>query len=192
MFSTDRRGRWQRILSWLKRAPRALRRVVEFMHANMDKQIGLKDLADCAGLSLSHFSFQFRASTNQSPHQYMLRLRVERSKELLAVPASPFSTSDWKWGSAINSISQQSSGALWASRLPYIAPNDSPDHIRPLFALTSLTRQNQVRRFSSEKNAKAGRVGDCGRPTVSGEFIWKFPCIIIGERAAEALRNEHG
>jgi AraC family transcriptional regulator len=65
-------------------APRLLRRVVEFMHANMDKQIGLKDLADCAGLSLSHFSFQFRASTNQSPHQYMLRLRVERSKELLA------------------------------------------------------------------------------------------------------------
>jgi AraC family transcriptional regulator len=64
-------------------APRVLRRVVEFMHANMDKQIGLKDLADCAGLSLSHFSFQFRASTNQSPHQYMLRLRVERSKELL-------------------------------------------------------------------------------------------------------------
>ena len=65
-------------------APRVLRRVVEFMHANMDKQIGLKDLADCAGLSVSHFSFQFRASTKQSPHQYMLRLRVERSKELLA------------------------------------------------------------------------------------------------------------
>jgi AraC family transcriptional regulator len=64
-------------------APHVLRRVVEFMHANMDKQIGLKDLAGCAGLSLSHFSFQFRASTNQSPHQYMLRLRVERSKELL-------------------------------------------------------------------------------------------------------------
>jgi AraC family transcriptional regulator len=64
-------------------APHVLRRVVEFMHANMDKQIGLKDLADCAGLSLSHFSFQFRATTNQSPHQYMLQLRVERSKELL-------------------------------------------------------------------------------------------------------------
>jgi AraC family transcriptional regulator len=64
-------------------APRVLRRVVEFMHANIDKQIALKDLADCAGLSLSHFSFQFRASTNQSPHQYLLQLRVERSKELL-------------------------------------------------------------------------------------------------------------
>jgi AraC family transcriptional regulator len=56
------------------------------MHANIDKQIGSKDLVDCAGLSLSHFPFQFRASTNQSPHQYMLRLRVERSKELLTDP----------------------------------------------------------------------------------------------------------
>jgi AraC family transcriptional regulator len=65
-------------------APHVLRRVVEFMHANMDKQIGLKDLADCAGLSVSHFSFQFRARTNQSPHQYMLRLRIERGKVLLA------------------------------------------------------------------------------------------------------------
>ena len=36
--------------------PRVLRRVVEFMHANIDKPVGLKDLADCAGLSLSHFS----------------------------------------------------------------------------------------------------------------------------------------
>jgi AraC family transcriptional regulator len=67
-------------------APHVLRRVVEFMHANIDKQIGLKDLADCAGLSLSHFSLQFRVSTNQSPHQYMLRLRVERSKQLLIDP----------------------------------------------------------------------------------------------------------
>jgi AraC family transcriptional regulator len=64
-------------------APRVLRRVIEFMHANLHKQIGLKDLAECAGLSLSHFSLQFRASTNQSPHQYMLRLRIDRSKELL-------------------------------------------------------------------------------------------------------------
>jgi AraC family transcriptional regulator len=64
-------------------APHVLRRVVEFMHANLDKQIGVKDLAECAGLSLSHFSLQFRASTNQSAHQYMLRLRVERSQELL-------------------------------------------------------------------------------------------------------------
>src|ERR1700723_1188643 len=65
-------------------APHALRRVVEFMHANMDKQVGLKDLADCAGLRFSHFSFQFLARTNQSPHQSMLGLRIERSKKLLA------------------------------------------------------------------------------------------------------------
>jgi AraC family transcriptional regulator len=64
-------------------APHVLRRVVEFMHTNIDKPVGLKDLAESAGLSVSHFSLQFRVSTNESPHQYMLRLRVERSKQLL-------------------------------------------------------------------------------------------------------------
>src|SRR3981189_1484661 len=38
-------------------APHVLRRVVEFMHANMDKQIGLKNLADSPGPSFSPFSF---------------------------------------------------------------------------------------------------------------------------------------
>src|SRR5258708_24810513 len=64
-------------------APHVFQRVVEFMHANMDKQIGLKDLAGCAGLSLSPFSFQFRASTNQNPHQYMLPLPIHPTNELL-------------------------------------------------------------------------------------------------------------
>ena len=64
-------------------APHVLRRVLDFMHANIDKQIGLKDLAGCAGLSLSHFSFQFLRKHESNPHQYMLLLRIERSKELL-------------------------------------------------------------------------------------------------------------
>jgi AraC family transcriptional regulator len=107
--------------------PHILRRVVEFMHANMDKQIGLKDLADCAGLSVSHFSFQFRASTNQSPHQYMLRLRVERSKELLADSRLSVLDVGLEVGFCNQQLSQQSSETLWASHLPCIALNCSPD-----------------------------------------------------------------
>lgn len=64
-------------------APQRLRRVLEFMHANVDKQVTLESLATCAGLSASHFSHQFRASTNMTPHQYMLRIRMDRCKELL-------------------------------------------------------------------------------------------------------------
>jgi len=63
--------------------PRRLSRVVDFMHANIDRQIRLSELARCAGMSLSHFSHQFRASTNTSPYQYMLSLRIDRSKKML-------------------------------------------------------------------------------------------------------------
>lgn len=68
----------------------------------------------------------FRVKLTESSHQYMLRLRIVRSKDCAEIPASLFSTSAWKWGSAINSISPQSSETLWASRLPCIALNYSP------------------------------------------------------------------
>jgi AraC family transcriptional regulator len=34
----------------------------------------------------SHFSQMFRKSTGQSPHQFVLRHRVERAKEILRTP----------------------------------------------------------------------------------------------------------
>jgi len=58
-------------------------RVLEFMHANLHRQVSLGDLTACAGLSASHFSHQFRASTGASPSRYMLKLRIELSKQLL-------------------------------------------------------------------------------------------------------------
>jgi len=63
-----------------------LRRVLEFMQANMAKQITLEELAKCAELSLSHFSHQFRVSTNASPYKYMLALRIRRGKKMLLNP----------------------------------------------------------------------------------------------------------
>lgn len=63
--------------------PQRMRRVLEFMHANLHRQVSLGDLASCAGLSASHFSHQFRTSTDASPYRYMLRLRIELSKQLL-------------------------------------------------------------------------------------------------------------
>ncbi|HEX3470954.1 MAG TPA: AraC family transcriptional regulator [Silvibacterium sp.] len=66
--------------------PKRLGRVLEFMRANIERQITLEELAMCAGLSLSHFSHQFRASTNTSPYKYMLSLRIGLSKKMLRNP----------------------------------------------------------------------------------------------------------
>jgi AraC family transcriptional regulator len=56
--------------------PHRLRRVLEFIHANIDRPLTLEDLASCVGLSTSHFSHQFRASTGTTPYQYVLRDRA--------------------------------------------------------------------------------------------------------------------
>ncbi len=60
-----------------------IRQTVEFMYANLDRPPTLRALAKCARLSPSQFSAQFRVSTGVTPTQYMLRLRVERAKQLL-------------------------------------------------------------------------------------------------------------
>jgi AraC family transcriptional regulator len=64
-------------------APARLRRVVELVHARIEEEVTLSELAESAGLSTAHFSQMFRKSTGASPHQFVLRQRVERAKELL-------------------------------------------------------------------------------------------------------------
>jgi AraC family transcriptional regulator len=67
-------------------APIRLRRVVELVHANIESELTLHELAESAELSVAHFSQMFRKSTGETPHQFVLRLRVERAKNLLRAP----------------------------------------------------------------------------------------------------------
>ena len=63
--------------------PARLRKVVELVHAEIDSDLSLEELADTAGLSITHFSQMFRQSTGKSPHQFVLHRRVDRAKEML-------------------------------------------------------------------------------------------------------------
>ena len=63
--------------------PARLRRVTELVHAEIEDELSLDKMAEAAGLSTAHFSQMFRKSTGESPHQFVLRLRVERAKEML-------------------------------------------------------------------------------------------------------------
>jgi AraC family transcriptional regulator len=40
-------------------------------------------MAEAVQLSLAHFSQMFRKSTGESPHQFVLRHRIERAKQML-------------------------------------------------------------------------------------------------------------
>ena len=66
--------------------PTRLRRVTELVHAEIEDELGLHKMAEAAGLSPAHFSQMFRKSTGESPHQFVLRIRVERAKEMLRAP----------------------------------------------------------------------------------------------------------
>ena len=63
--------------------PARLRRVKEFVHAKMEDELRLSELAQSVGLSTAHFSEMFRKSMRETPHQFVLRVRVERAKEML-------------------------------------------------------------------------------------------------------------
>ena len=64
-------------------APSRLRRVTELVHAKIEEELTLHEMAHCVGLSTAHFSQVFRKSTGESPRQFVLRQRVERAKEML-------------------------------------------------------------------------------------------------------------
>jgi AraC family transcriptional regulator len=68
--------------------PRArLNRVIEFIEANLDRDIGLTALAETAGMSSHYFSELFKQSVHTSPHQFVLRRRIDRARKLLRDPA---------------------------------------------------------------------------------------------------------
>jgi AraC family transcriptional regulator len=63
-----------------------LRRIRELVHAKMGDDLSLDEMAQSIGLSTAHFARMFRKSTGETPHQFVLRQRVERAKAMLRVP----------------------------------------------------------------------------------------------------------
>ena len=64
--------------------PRAtLQRIGEYLRERLAENISLAELAELAGLSAFHFARSFQRATGLAPHQYLIRLRVERARELL-------------------------------------------------------------------------------------------------------------
>jgi AraC family transcriptional regulator len=67
-------------------APWQLRRAYEFIDANLGADPSISEVADQCGLSSSYFSRAFKRETGFSPHQWLIKRRVERAKELLREP----------------------------------------------------------------------------------------------------------
>lgn len=68
-----------------------LRRVLAFIEDNLGGDLSLETIAVEAGLSASHFQRAFGQAAGTPVHQYVIRRRVERARELLANKALPLS-----------------------------------------------------------------------------------------------------
>jgi AraC family transcriptional regulator len=63
-----------------------LRRIRELVHAKMEDDLSLDEMAGSVGLSTAHFARMFRKSTGETPHQFVLRHRLERARAMLCSP----------------------------------------------------------------------------------------------------------
>ena len=71
--------------------PRYVMRRVEERMRDLESDLSLEALAKESGYSPIHFSRMFQAATGHTPHNYVVRLRVERARELLANPSRSLS-----------------------------------------------------------------------------------------------------
>jgi AraC family transcriptional regulator len=60
-----------------------LDRIIDYIETHLSQTIHLGNLAAIGRMSESHFSRSFKQSTGTTPHQYLLKCRVERAKQLL-------------------------------------------------------------------------------------------------------------
>ena len=60
-----------------------LKRVAAYVDENISEAITLAGMAAAAGLSRMHFAAQFRVATGMRPHEYVMRQRIERAKQML-------------------------------------------------------------------------------------------------------------
>lgn len=66
-----------------------LKLVLGYIEDNLERDLGLSEIADLAGVSVSHFKVLFRKSVGLPPHQYVIRRRVERAAMQLREGKTP-------------------------------------------------------------------------------------------------------
>lgn len=81
-----------------------LDRLLEFVEAHLESDISVEDMAKVLGLSRFHFSRVFKATTAQSPYQFLLERRIQRAKILLR--SSSLSVADIAMKCGFRSVAQ--------------------------------------------------------------------------------------
>lgn len=62
-----------------------LKQIQDYIEEHLAEDIAIEDMAALVPMSQFHFARAFKASTGDTPHQYLLQRRMERAKVLLTV-----------------------------------------------------------------------------------------------------------
>lgn len=57
----------------------------EYMIENLGRELSVAEIASAAGLSPNHFTQEFRRATGITPHQWLMKIRIDHAKDLLLV-----------------------------------------------------------------------------------------------------------
>ena len=80
---------WRRRLDPDPRLPLTAQRARDFLHANLERDIGLEDLAQACGIDRFRLTRAFKAAFGIAPHAYLIQLRLARARRLLAQGQTP-------------------------------------------------------------------------------------------------------
>lgn len=60
-----------------------IKTIIDFFHANLDRQFSLSELADLVQCGSYHLIRLFRKQKGMSPHAYLIQLRLEHARQML-------------------------------------------------------------------------------------------------------------
>lgn len=72
--------------------PPRLSAILAHMDQHFSEQVSVEDLAERIGLSASHLHARFREFVGITPHQYLIRRRMQAARHLLATSVDPIKT----------------------------------------------------------------------------------------------------
>lgn len=96
-----------------------LRRLMDYVEANLEADLSLAELAAVAGLSVPHLTALFRRTMGQSLHRYVVERRVARARAILLKGRASIAETALSVGFA-----HQSHLARWMKRMLGVTPSE--------------------------------------------------------------------
>ncbi len=107
--------------------PYKLRQVTEFISENLSRNLTLAEMANLLQMGPCHFARAFKESTGLSPHQFVLRRRVERALQMLKETRNNLADIAYDLG-----FSSQGHFTTVFSKIVGVSPSNYREQARPL------------------------------------------------------------